>query len=80
MFLLKFTPPVSADIGRYSKINAEPWFFVRAGDRWPGDPSKSLIDATTQDRSQARVFASEEDARAQLAACGMPPGWDAEVA
>lgn len=54
-----------------------PTFFVRLGLQWPHHPERRLIDAVTADRSEARAFATEEEARETLAKAGSPPGWDA---
>lgn len=54
------------------------WFLVRLGEQWGHDPRYRFIDATTQDRSQAKQFATEEDARACWSEAGKPGNWDTE--
>ncbi len=75
-FILRYLYVPKDGIGQYSKTPDGTWYFVRAGTQWPYEPSKRMIDATTQRIEEARKFDTEEDARAQLAVCGMPPGWE----
>lgn len=76
-FLIRFTsPPPKLGIGHWSDTPDGPWYFVRSGNLWPKDPSKRLIDATTQDIAKAKEFASEEEARTTMVQCGNPAGWE----
>ena len=63
--LLKFTNP-------YGEV----FYFLRLGEQWGKDPSKRFIDATCREREDARVFATEEQAREVLAVAGSPRGWE----
>jgi hypothetical protein len=74
-FVLRFTPGHTDGIGRWAP-NQGPYFLVRLGAQWPSDPRYRLIHETTLDRSNAREFASEEDARATWAEAGSPAGWE----
>jgi len=75
-FILRYLYAPKDGIGQYSKTPDGPWYFVRAGTQWPYEPAKRMIDATTRDATEARKFDTEEDARAQLATVGQPPGWE----
>lgn len=74
--LLRFILEPKDGLGHYHKTPDGPWYFVRAGEQWPSDPSRRMIDATTQRIEEARQFTTEEEAREQLCKCGNPPGWE----
>ncbi len=76
-WLLKFTPlPPKEGMGQWQPPTAPAYYFVRMGDQWPSDPRKRLIDAMSPDIAQAKLFATEEDARAQLVTCDAGKGWE----
>ena len=63
--LLKFTNPYG-----------ERFYLVRLGEQWPHNPARRFIDATCRERDDARVFATEEQAREVIAVAGSPRGWE----
>ena len=83
-FLLRFTPEIRHGLGYHTKHTAPFYFFVRLGEQWHNNPRLRYIDATTPDRSEARQFATEEEAREVLVVSGNSPvagdakGWTIE--
>jgi hypothetical protein len=77
-FLLKFTPlPAASGMGQYHPPTAAAYYLTNLGGPWPRNPEKRLIERTSADRSEAKEFDTEEDARACLVSCGEPKGWEA---
>lgn len=66
-FLLRFTDA-------YDKHRFH--YLCNLGDQWPRNPMLRMIERTSEDRTEARVFGSEEDARTCLKTCGAPKGWE----
>lgn len=58
----------------------ETYWFQHLGMQWPHNPMRRFIDATTPDKSLARVFDHPEEAREALVVAGSPVGWTVEDA
>jgi hypothetical protein len=73
-FILQFTPDASDGMGKFNSA-VGPYFLVRLGEQWPHEPRYRLIHQTTLDRTRAKEFATEEDARTCLAEANASKGW-----
>lgn len=63
---------------KFTNAWGEVYWFQGIGACWPYAPERRLIARTTPDRSQARVFDTEEQAQETLVAAGGPTGWTVE--
>ncbi len=57
---------------RFTNWHREQFYLANLGLPWPKRPELRLIERTTTDRSQAKEFATMEDARACLVTVGSP--------
>lgn len=54
----------------------EKFYLANLGAQWPSHPERRLVERTVKDVAEAKMFKSEEDARAVLVVIGHPPGWE----
>ena len=76
-YVLKFTPLLPKDgMGQYHPPTASAYYLCNLGGQWPRHPELRLIERTSPDRSEAKEFTTEEDARACLVTAGNPKDWE----
>jgi hypothetical protein len=75
-FLLKFTPVSREGLGQYVQKDDGPYYLVHLGPQWPHDPRYRLIDETTRDKTKAKQFDTEDDARTCWNQANRPNGWE----
>ena len=62
-----FLRTVPQSSGRWTDKGDRSYFLAHLGGSWPSDPTKRMIDMTSEDRNEAKVFDSIGEANTVLA-------------
>lgn len=65
---------------KYLLMFTNPWgerfYLQNLGAMWPHNPTRRLIERTTQHREEAREFDTESEANETIVTAGSPTGWE----
>lgn len=73
-YFLKFT---NSWDDRWTEQRGQVFWFVNLGNPWPtqNHPNRRMIERTTRDKSEARVFTTVDECRETLVLAGRPKDW-----